>query len=58
MASKLEIDRHIDPVMTVYPLRFPEEHLKIIRKHAQKEQRTRQEIIREAVREWIERRHL
>lgn len=42
-----------EPPMVVYPLRMPSKHLDIIRYLAKHRDRTRQSLIREAVRQWI-----
>lgn len=54
--QKKSIDRHVDPEMTVYPLRIPTAHLDIVRAAAKYEDRTRQALLREAIQQWVERR--
>jgi predicted transcriptional regulator len=49
-------DRHIDPPMVVYPLRLEKDSLDAIRNIAKKTERTRQSILREAIRFYLARR--
>ena len=53
--DKKELDRHIDPPMVTYPLRLEVESLDAVRALAKKLQRTRQSILREAVRFYLRR---
>lgn len=43
-----------EPPMAVYPLRLPAKHLDLIRYLAKNRDRTRQSLIREAVRQWLD----
>lgn len=56
MSEKKSPDRHVDPPMITYNLRIEKASLEQIRKIAKKEDRTRQALIREAVKLYLEQR--
>jgi predicted transcriptional regulator len=56
MKTAKTIDRHVDPEMVMYTVRIEQTTLDAIRAIAKREDRTRQSLIREAIRQWIERR--
>ena len=53
--DKKELDRHVDPPMVTYNLRMEVESMAKVRALAKKLQRTRQSILREAVRFYLRR---
>jgi predicted transcriptional regulator len=56
MSNPKSVDRHIEPIMVVYPVRIEASQLAIIHRIAKQEDRTRQALVREAISQWIDRR--
>ena len=56
MSKPKSVDRNVEPEMTTFPFRLQVEALAFVSAQAKKLDRTRASIIREAVRQWIERR--
>jgi len=54
--AKKQIDRHLDPEQVSFTFLIRSDYLQEISKAAKKSEITRGAVLREAVREWIERR--